>query len=275
MWQGVSGHVCYWWIWWKLQHHDDILLHLVLEHEWTLWKETLLSRREKRGSVEKDGGVWWRERSSSSNRKRKGKEQEVKKWRKWKEVWTDERKNGKRQLVWRLEEKTRYTHRGELHELTPVWTVQSNKGTGQTRVRHGKLEWSRLYIWDDAYMIYVYQKDSVWSTKKKHKKLLQLFCFWKCASFRTLKFNSTFTCSRSKSNGREWSWQCSELWARFSSYLIPDSGGFWQKWTEVDENIHISCKSLKNELKGLKWTYLTKFLVRREKQREPCGDNEG
>lgn len=53
--QGVGSHVRDWRIGWKLQHHDDILLHLVLEHERTLWKETLLSRREKRRSLGKDG----------------------------------------------------------------------------------------------------------------------------------------------------------------------------------------------------------------------------
>lgn len=45
-----------------------------------------------------------------------------------------------------------------------------------------------------------------------------------------------------------------------------------QKWMKTFTSV---AKVLKNELKGLKWTYLTKFLVRREKQREPCGDNEG
>lgn len=48
-------------------------------------------------------------------------------------------------------------------------------------------------------MIHMYQKDSVWSTKEKHKKILQGFSL---LHFPTLKFNSTFmTCSRSKSNG--------------------------------------------------------------------------
>ena len=42
--QGVGGHVGHRGVGRKLQHHDDILLHLVLEHERTLWKETLLSR---------------------------------------------------------------------------------------------------------------------------------------------------------------------------------------------------------------------------------------
>lgn len=44
--QGVSGNMRNWRIGWKLQHHDDILLHLVLEHERTLREETLLSRRD-------------------------------------------------------------------------------------------------------------------------------------------------------------------------------------------------------------------------------------
>lgn len=55
--QRVGRHMRHWRIGWELQHHDDILLHLVLEHERTLWKETLLSRREKRRNVGKDGGM--------------------------------------------------------------------------------------------------------------------------------------------------------------------------------------------------------------------------
>lgn len=45
--QGVGGHVRHGRVGRKLQHHDDILLHLVLEHQGTLWRETLLSRRER------------------------------------------------------------------------------------------------------------------------------------------------------------------------------------------------------------------------------------
>lgn len=43
--QRVGCHMGYWRIWWKLQHHDHILLHLIFKHEWTLWKETLLNRK--------------------------------------------------------------------------------------------------------------------------------------------------------------------------------------------------------------------------------------
>lgn len=46
--QCVGCHVCDGGIWWKLQHHYDILLHLIFKHEGALWKETLLSRKEKR-----------------------------------------------------------------------------------------------------------------------------------------------------------------------------------------------------------------------------------
>lgn len=41
--------------------------------------------------------------------------------------------------------KTRFRHRGELHALYPPDSTV-RQGTGQTGVRHGKLEWSRLYI---------------------------------------------------------------------------------------------------------------------------------
>lgn len=55
--QCVGSHMGYWRIGWKLQHHYDILLHLVFEHERTLWKETLLSRRVKRQNGKKNGGA--------------------------------------------------------------------------------------------------------------------------------------------------------------------------------------------------------------------------
>lgn len=57
--EGVCRHVRYRRVGRKLQHHDDVLLHLVLEHERTLWKETLLRRREKKkdGSAGRDGGT--------------------------------------------------------------------------------------------------------------------------------------------------------------------------------------------------------------------------
>lgn len=42
--QRVGGHVSDGRVGGKLQHHDDILLHLILKHERTLRKETLLNR---------------------------------------------------------------------------------------------------------------------------------------------------------------------------------------------------------------------------------------
>lgn len=71
-----------------------------------------------------------------------------------------EKKNGKRQLVWRLEEKLGSDTEESLMQC-PSRTVQSDKRTGQTGIRHGKLEWSRLYKWNGAYMTHMYQKDSV------------------------------------------------------------------------------------------------------------------
>lgn len=55
--QGVCRHVRYRRVGRKLQHHDDVLLHLVLEHERTLWKETLLRRREKKKKMGVRGGM--------------------------------------------------------------------------------------------------------------------------------------------------------------------------------------------------------------------------
>lgn len=118
MWQGVSSHVRYRRIRRKLQHHNDILLHLVLEHERTLWKETLLSRRV---SVENGERVWWKEKSS---RKRKVGGGRVG-WTKWKEVWTDGRKECKKVISVEVGGKTNYRHRGQPHALPPV---RSNKG---------------------------------------------------------------------------------------------------------------------------------------------------
>lgn len=55
--EGVCRHVRYRRVGRKLQHHDDVLLHLVLEHERTLWKETLLRRREKKKKMGVRGGM--------------------------------------------------------------------------------------------------------------------------------------------------------------------------------------------------------------------------
>lgn len=37
----------------EFEYHDHVLLHLILKHEGALWKETLLSRREKGGEEQK------------------------------------------------------------------------------------------------------------------------------------------------------------------------------------------------------------------------------
>lgn len=52
--QCVGRHVCHWRIGRELQHHDDILLHLIFKHERTLWKETLLNRK---GRVKRTEGT--------------------------------------------------------------------------------------------------------------------------------------------------------------------------------------------------------------------------
>lgn len=78
--EGVCDHVRYGGIGWKLQHHDDILLHLVLEHERTLWRETLLSRRKKR---------WWVGWTDERVRKE---EADVKRYSAYGKLW--ERING-------------------------------------------------------------------------------------------------------------------------------------------------------------------------------------
>lgn len=89
-----------------------------------------------------DGGrgvVVGRGRGKGRNRKARNGENEKRyekmREKEWKEVISVE-----------VGGKTRYRQRGELHAPTLLRTVQSNKGTGQTRVRHGKLGWSRLYI---------------------------------------------------------------------------------------------------------------------------------
>lgn len=43
--QSIGSHVCYWRVGGKFQHHDHVLLHLILKHEWTLRKETLMKRK--------------------------------------------------------------------------------------------------------------------------------------------------------------------------------------------------------------------------------------
>lgn len=43
--QRVGGHVRHRRVGGKFQHHDHVLLHLILKHEWTLRKETLMKRK--------------------------------------------------------------------------------------------------------------------------------------------------------------------------------------------------------------------------------------
>lgn len=40
----------------ELKHHDDILLHLILKHQWALGKETLVRQTEKERGTGKEGG---------------------------------------------------------------------------------------------------------------------------------------------------------------------------------------------------------------------------
>lgn len=37
----------------ELEHHDDILLHLILKHQWALGKETLVRQTEKERGTER------------------------------------------------------------------------------------------------------------------------------------------------------------------------------------------------------------------------------
>lgn len=53
--QGVGGHVRHGRVGRKLQHHDDVLLHLVLEHERALRKERLLRGMQRRGNRNEEG----------------------------------------------------------------------------------------------------------------------------------------------------------------------------------------------------------------------------
>lgn len=39
----------------ELEHHDDILLHLILKHQWALGKETLVRQTEKCRGTERGG----------------------------------------------------------------------------------------------------------------------------------------------------------------------------------------------------------------------------
>lgn len=50
----------------ELEHHDDVLLHLILKHQWALGKETLVRQTEKGRGTERGGGGGgsriWRQR---------------------------------------------------------------------------------------------------------------------------------------------------------------------------------------------------------------------
>ena len=54
--QRVGGHVRDGRVGGELEHHDDVLLHLVLKHQRTLGKETLLSRDREKGESESRKG---------------------------------------------------------------------------------------------------------------------------------------------------------------------------------------------------------------------------
>lgn len=87
-----------------------------------------MSRREKRRNVGKDGGMSRRQRRRSTRKEDQGEEGGMEKM---KRIGMErlEKKNGKRQLVWRLEEKLGSdTEGGELHALTPSGQCSQTKG---------------------------------------------------------------------------------------------------------------------------------------------------
>ena len=71
--QRVGGHVRDGRVGGELEHHDDVLLHLVLKHQRTLGKETLLSRTERGGeeAEERRRGDPRGERGEKEKRKKK------------------------------------------------------------------------------------------------------------------------------------------------------------------------------------------------------------
>lgn len=64
----------------ELEHHDDILLHLILKHQWALGKETLVRQTEKergtgeegRGEGEEGPGEWRRRERERQMGQREG-----------------------------------------------------------------------------------------------------------------------------------------------------------------------------------------------------------
>lgn len=55
----------------ELEHHDDVLLHLILKHQWALGKETLVRQTEKeRGTEEGEEGRAGEGRSRGERRRR-------------------------------------------------------------------------------------------------------------------------------------------------------------------------------------------------------------
>lgn len=119
--QGVGSHMGYRRIGWKLQHHDDILLHLVFEHERTLWKETLLSRRAKTQKSGKKMGGHDGERRWAFWGKKKGAGQEGMKKMicRGMNTW---KKNNVRRISVEVWGKSRFKNRGTSCSVTP-WTV--------------------------------------------------------------------------------------------------------------------------------------------------------
>lgn len=69
--QRVGSYVCHRRVGGKFQHHDHILLHLILKHEWTLRKETLM--KKKNSKKDRDGHS---QRGRGEQKERGGKEKE-------------------------------------------------------------------------------------------------------------------------------------------------------------------------------------------------------
>lgn len=70
-WLRVGGHMGNGRVRWELEHHDDVLLHLLCEHQWGLQKEILLSpsspsagSRETQRKKER----WWEEEKEKRGR---------------------------------------------------------------------------------------------------------------------------------------------------------------------------------------------------------------
>lgn len=68
----VGGHVSDGRVGGELEHHDDILLHLILKHQRALGKETLVRQTEK--DEGERGGEWGRRARERKNRWDRGRE---------------------------------------------------------------------------------------------------------------------------------------------------------------------------------------------------------